>query len=119
MIYSRSLQAELEQAAISPLPETISPKKQRVARIDHGQTTKGVESKGGDPKGTCPKGGDEGGKGGKPESTSNALRLKPRVKPRTRRGISERPGFGQSEATLYVLHVRLRLQAWTCMSVQS
>ena len=72
MIYARSLQAEFEQAAISPLPETISPKKQRVARIDHGQTTKGVESKGVDPKGTCLKGGDKGGKGGKPESTSNA-----------------------------------------------
>ena len=72
MIYARSLQAELEQAAISPLPETMSPKKQRVARIDHGQTTKGVEPKGGDPKGTCPKGGDKAGKGGKPENTSNA-----------------------------------------------
>ena len=84
MIYAWSLQAELEQAAISPLPETMSPKKQWLARIDHGQSTKGVEPKGGDPKGTCPKGGDKGGKGGKPESSMlrRILRLKPRVKPR-------------------------------------
>ena len=72
MFYARSLQAKLEQAAISPLPERMSPKKQRVARIYQSQSTKGVEPKGRDPKGTCPKGGEKGGKGGKPESTSNA-----------------------------------------------
>ena len=129
MIHARSLQAELEQAAISALPETMCPKKRRVARIDQSQSTKGVEPKAGDPKRTCPKGGDKGGKGGKPESISNAAQdSSAKAKGKTKNhdgqaspqgGYLRAPRLRPVGSHFVRFTCRIPLQAWTCMSVQS